>query len=434
MSGRADVQNTTANALGAPKTVAASLVLSILCALTVAVGPVWAAPPSPPVKLIQATTEIPEDQLVDVGVRVFDPGVPPAGEDPEAEDKLEEKGIYRDVRRAEARFFPVHLTNSLQTSGQWGAVRVVPAPTDAVDLVVSGRILESNGRELALEVRAVDTSGKVWLDKKYKQKADPRGYEVPEEGVEPVDPFGSVYNEIANDLLAARKELSEDEIRELRWLSQLHFAVDLAPQAFRDYVARNRRGRTEVARLPAEGDPMLERVIRIRERDYLLVDTFHDQYLTFYDEMTHSYVEWRSYSYEEEVALAKLRKQARMQKILGAMAILGGIVVESDSTVEDVARQGAILGGQIAIQSGIAKGQEAKIHRAAIQELAGSFDAEVAPMVLRVEGQTLRLSGTAENQYSEWRDLLREIWQGEVGLPVDPDDPDQLLEVETPEG
>ena len=67
----------------------------------------------------------------------------------------------------------------------------------------------------------------------------------------------------------------------------------------------NRKGRPELAKLPADGDPMFERVARIRERDYLLVDTYHDQYLTFYDEVETSYIEWRSYSYEEEVALAK---------------------------------------------------------------------------------------------------------------------------------
>jgi len=408
-----------------------AVVVAVL--LAVPVAPLAAAPPTT-VKLIQADNEIPEDQLLDVGILVFEHGLPPEGEDPEAEDKLEEKGIYRDVRRAEARFFPVHLANTLQLSGQWGAVRVVPSSTDAVDIVISATILESNGRELALEVEAVDTSGEVWLDRKYKQKADPRGYAEQEEGVQPVDPFARVYNEIANDLLEARREMSADEIRELRWISQLHFAADLAPSAFRGYVSNNRKGRTELAKLPADGDPMLDRVIRIRERDYLLIDTFHDQYLTFYDEMALSYVEWRSYSYEEEVALAKLRKQARTAKILGALAILGGIVADSGSTAEDVARQGAIIGGQIALQVGMAKGQEAKIHRAAIQELAGSFDAEISPMVLRVEGQTLRLSGTAETQYNEWRELLREIWQGEVGLPVDPDNPDQVLEAESPQG
>ena len=71
----------------------------------------------PTVELRQAELEIPAEQLLDVGVVIFDIGLPPENEDPEVEDKLEEKGIYRDVRRAEARFFPTHLANTLQLSG-----------------------------------------------------------------------------------------------------------------------------------------------------------------------------------------------------------------------------------------------------------------------------------------------------------------------------
>ncbi|MCW8984479.1 MAG: hypothetical protein OQK55_03985, partial [Thermoanaerobaculales bacterium] len=38
-------------------------------------------------------------------------------------------------------------------------------------------------------------------------------------------------------------------------------------------------------------------------------------------------------------------------------------------------------------------------------------------------GQTLRLSGSAETQYQEWQQLMREIWVTETGLPVDPNQP-----------
>jgi hypothetical protein len=49
-------------------------------------------------------------------------------------------------------------------------------------------------------------------------------------------------------------------------------------------------------------------------------------------------------------------------------------------------------------------------------------------MVIDVEGQTLRLTGTAETQYEEWRRLLRKIWSDETGFPLDPND------AVTPEG
>jgi hypothetical protein len=35
-----------------------------------------------------------------------------------------------------------------------------------------------------------------------------------------------------------------------------------------------------------------------------------------------------------------------------------------------------------------------------------------------VEGKTLQLTGTAEEQFQEWRRLLKELYENETGLPV----------------
>ena len=80
------------------------------------------------------------------------------------------------------------------------------------------------------------------------------------------------------------------------------------------------------------------------------------------------------------------------------------------------------------IASGIEKGKESQIHIEALKELAASFDAEVSPMLVEVEGQTLRLEGSAETQYAEWRRMLNEIFTAETGLSVDPDDSDAVVE------
>jgi hypothetical protein len=40
-------------------------------------------------------------------------------------------------------------------------------------------------------------------------------------------------------------------------------------------------------------------------------------------------------------------------------------------------------------------------------------------MLVEVEGRVLRLEGSAEAQYAEWRKLLHEIFSEEVSLPVD---------------
>ena len=38
------------------------------------------------------------------------------------------------------------------------------------------------------------------------------------------------------------------------------------------------------------------------------------------------------------------------------------------------------------------------------------------PLVVEVEGESRRLTGTAEAQYEGWRKLLREIYQAETGF------------------
>ena len=86
----------------------------------------------------------------------------------------------------------------------------------------------------------------------------------------------------------------------------------------------------------------------------------------------------------------------------------------------------ALIGGIAAVKSGMAKGKEAKIHAEALRELANSFGMEVAPLVVEIEGETVRLSGTREEQYTAWRELLGRIYATETGLPQDPNTASEL--------
>ena len=105
----------------------------------------------------KATVEVPEAELLDVGIRVFDPNIP------ESTEEQEKKRVFPDVRKAESRYMPVVLRDTLEGTGQWGQVRVMPANGTGMDLFVDGKILESTGRELRLAITAVDATGRVWL-------------------------------------------------------------------------------------------------------------------------------------------------------------------------------------------------------------------------------------------------------------------------------
>lgn len=362
---------------------------------------------------IQASGEIPEDSLLDVGIQILNPGLPPGDS-----YSLEKDGIFKDIRKSESRFLPVVLMDTLQATGQWGAVRVVPAGTDSVDLAVSGQIIESTGRKLVLQIRAQDASGRLWLDNRYKQIAEERAYYDEELDREP---FQDTFNQIANDLLEARQKLTDDELREVRTVASLKFAADLAPIAFADYLAVDKKGLLTPVRLPADDDPVMARVTQIRERDHLFIDTLTEYYANFSAQMNEPYENWRKFSYDEEVAARKLKRKARWQKILGGAAILGSLLMDGSGSEGSAVREIGVIGGSMAIQAGIGKSQEVKLHLEALRELASSFDSEVAPLLIEVEGQTLRLSGSVESQYVNWRQLMRDFFITETGLPVDPD-------------
>ncbi len=166
-----------------------------------AAGCVKETRPLPVLQATQATAEVPAEQLLDVGVHIFDPGVPKEVEDdPELMDK---KRIYPEIRQAEARYIAMQLRDTLEDTGHWGTARVVPATVNSFDLTVDGKILESNGAYLKLEVTARDATGKVWIEEKeYEGRADTRVYR--DNYTAGRDPFENVYVAIANDLLAAR--------------------------------------------------------------------------------------------------------------------------------------------------------------------------------------------------------------------------------------
>jgi hypothetical protein len=382
--------------------------------------------PVPKIEPKQATVHIPEAELLDVGIRVFDPGIPKNLE--ADEEALAKKRIYPDLRKAEARYIPTLLRETLESTAQWGAVRVIPNSAEFVDVIVTGEIIDSNGGVLAVDISATDAAGRVWIkDRRYSSLVDLGAYKTTA-SMKARDPFQNIYSEIANDLVAARDLLTSLDRENIRKVASLRFAADLAPEAMAGMTAKDSKGITQVVRLPADGDPTLGRIERIRERDTAVVDTVNDYYASFHDSMEDSYGSWRQTSFSELEKEMRARSSARTRTVLGAAALIASIFAPNSCgsydyncrRIENAARNAGTLGGIAAVLSGMKKYADARTHADALKELTLSFQSEVAPQVVEVEGHTLRLTGTAEDQYREWRKLLKQLYLEETGAAAAP--------------
>lgn len=357
-----------------------------------------------------------EALLLDVGVTVFDANVPEVFDDQVAQN------ITPEVRRAEANYMAYFAKNLLQSTGNWGAVRVVPRATHAVDVTLTGTIVHSDGERMILYAEARDARGTVWFAKTYEALASKYAYgDLVPVGI---DPFQAIYRHIADDMLTYRKALPDATVQTIRTTAEMKFARDFSPDAFEDYVVQEGdTGVFAVQRLPAEDDPMLDRVRQVREREYLFIDTLDEYFEDFSARMYPTYQGWRQATYSEAIAYREQREKAKRRAIAGAVGIAAGAAAQmSDTTLTRYGGAVSIIGGAAAVGRGIQAFADAKVHSDVLLELGSSAEAEISPHTIELENRTLTLQGTVEEQYEQLRRVLKRIYYEELGLVLPPED------------
>ena len=199
----------------------------------------------------------------------------------------------------------------------------------------------------------------------------------------------------------------------------MKFALDFSPDAFSNHVIEISPNNYEVRRLPADNDPMLVQIRKIREREYLFIDTLDEYYATFAQAMFIPYHDWRRATYDEAIALREERNKAKSRTWVGAAAIVSGVA--GQSSADRMANYGgavSIIGGAALVKSGIEKRANAKLHSEVLQELGVSAETEIMPHTIELENQTLSLQGTVDEQYTELRRILKRLYLEELGQPI----------------
>ena len=359
--------------------------------------------------VVRDSQGVPEDLLLDVGVAMFDPGL-------DELDGDQEELTNHQVRVAESRYAPYLLAETLQRSANWGIVRLMPNHSSPMDVYITGTILESNGESMSMRVHVADSTGKDWYTKVYDQEISQFSYDPSQR--QQSDPFQILYNNIANDLLVWKKNnITDEEVVEIRTISEILFARRFSPDVFDPYLTTSRNGIYQINSLPADSDPVLERIRDIRERDFMFIDTIQDYYATYVRQMRLPYDSWREQSYHETITLRELEASAKRRFIAGAVAVVGGLAAATQGSNYATQAGGAfgVGAGAYLIRSGFDKRAEARIHMEALEELGQSLENEVAPQVINLDDRTITLTGSVEEQYEQWREILADLYAAEVG-------------------
>ncbi|MYB34090.1 MAG: hypothetical protein F4X92_02975 [Gammaproteobacteria bacterium] len=349
------------------------------------------------------TEKTSELRPLEIAVLLFDPNIP---ENPADLEKFE---IWPELRRVESNRFALNLKASLQDTNAVGRVRVVPGNDATSDLYVAGKILKSNGEDVEIHVTCKDISGRKWCDKKFKHRVHESFYrDLRNKGKDAYEP---VFVAAADYIIEKLRKSDAAYLRGLPTLKEIRFGNSISTETFAKYLDYKAR-HVELASLPASNDPMLKRIRNIRIQDQLFVDRLQAQFEDFNYQVDDSYRVWQEQSLHDVRTARELRRKAQGKKFLGALLLLGAAVgaANADSSAEEVATAAALVGGAMTLSQGFQNSNEAKFHRDSINEIGQTADSAVAPHVIRFEEETKELKGTADEQYRQWIELLREIY------------------------
>ncbi len=349
--------------------------------------------------------EITSTQL-SILVPIFEPNIPKNSDD------YKRKGIWPELRRAEANRFSVKLRDALTDTGAFGAVRVSPDDTATAHLYVHGKILQSNGEDIHFSVSVMDIAGKRLLKKTYKHRVSEYAFNDPRK--KGVDVYEPIFTKVAIDVVKLTKKLKTKYITQLNGIEEMRFAESFSPDYFSGYIS-SRYKATKLIGFPADNDPMLQRVRSLRVRDQMFIDNIQVDYDDFSQSMNADYSTWQKQAFYERKAAREAKSAANAQMFVGILAVAAGASAASNSNSRGGYDRGLALAtaGVASIASGAQKSKDSQAHMESLSEIGRSLNIQLAPKVIEMEDRTIELTGTASEQYTSWRGYLREIYLSE---------------------
>ena len=400
-------------------------ILGTLSAAAVELGPRLGAPP-PGETAKNATLDAMGLRLA---IPVLDAGIP------SSEKKQYERGIWPELRNAEAMRIAIKLREQIAKRGTFRDVVVSPDASVGAEFYLLARIDDSNGEDLKLQWSLVDATQTFRIPANCRRsncwKTDNhRLWEGWHErnDVSTTEPFEPLYAKIADQVHKAMTNLArkhEDQVKKNRRqaadgratkLSDLEtaaaarsvvFAAYFAPDLYGDAI-KEQRGQLKLQYLPSQDGDEWARIEAFRMRDERFADLVSEQYGGFAEQMSRPYAEWQKENFPLARQARLARREATLSGIAGALGAVGAVAAAEDGKGGTAGALAAVSAAAIA--NSIRERKEVGALRDQINELGSAAQLVLQPMVVATQDQTVTLTGTAREQFTQWRTLLRDLY------------------------
>ena len=364
---------------------------------------------------------------LDIAVVVLDPNLD------EEDQKMREKGVWPEVRKTESIRSAHQIKQALVDLNQFERVLVAPSTSVSSDLYLEGKIENSTTEKMMIRWRLLDARGATWIKWKDTDHRVELGWH--QRYYKPgIDAFGPLYRSIANDVrlrlnkfaaehsrIQKRNEKNSrrnsapviSELQEITLVRDLVMARFFVPSVYQDTLELNRKDQWEINYLPNTQTREWLRVQSFARRDQDVAAQYDTKYREFFEKVNPSYEGWLEDVYPFARDARKRKNRARSSMVLGTLALLATAaagVDASDGGVQDrILVGGGLIGGAL-LTKGLLDRQSYKKNLGLFDEKSAEYHDEFMPLNVNIEGDIHTLTGTAQEQFSRWRQLIKETY------------------------
>lgn len=358
--------------------------------------------------------------FLDVAIPTFDPGFPTDDFGNIDGDKLEDEGIWPELRRTEAKIFASEMKGAMDNEKVFGSVSVVPDASTPSDLFVLGKINYSDSEVVNITLTVLDSSGEILGMKDFEHTVS-KGF-MRDQRNKDKNPYEPVFQQASQYVVELLSELSLEDKQYIKNMSLMRYARYYSPENYDQYIStelKSKRGQKyykfELQNLPDQSDPMLKRIEDLRAQELLFVDKLQDNYDVFEAKTKDAYGNWQAETLPQIIAAREAEQERNAKALLGVGAMIMAVVLAKNSK-SSLGGAGSVLAGVgsvLAISDAFKNNARMKVHSAVIEEQGRAMDLSVSPTVIEFENQVIELKGTAQEQYLQWKTHLRKVFAEE---------------------